>query len=76
MLRPPYKDERFSDDYEQPSRYKQFKETSKNRKFFKKGVKKLLKKWRAVVWAIMYALSLPEYSKKIANLRIESFKTF
>lgn len=44
--------------------------------FLKKLKQKLMKKWRAVVWAIVFGLSLTQYCKKITELRQSMFNKF
>jgi len=37
--------------------------------FLKKNRQKLMRKWRAVVWAIIFTQLLPIYSKRIMKVR-------
>jgi hypothetical protein len=49
------------------------RQTKTNKKnnllYLKKMRQKLIKKWRAVVWAIVFSQFLPIYSKKIMGIR-------
>ena len=44
--------------------------------FLKKLKQKLIRKWRAAVWAILFSLSLVKYCKKLMDLRLNMFNKF